>query len=421
MKSPKLDRRSSPAQGLRVSQPRSTLTATQLEELYENLDRQLDDAGIESQPEVAAQILEIISDPDAGMKDFADIIKTDPGLSARLLRLANSAYFAQRDPVTQLERACVILGLSRLRAVSLGFSLGRASSDPTSEIARRVWGASLFRACLATKVAERACPGLAAEAFVIGLMADCGMALTHLLLGDRYEEIICDPHPPATTFDREFKELEYTHVDVAVVLMRRWNIPDLIAKPISWHHTLPSSSDSKDPVHALHRVAFYVGQVGLNSDGLPNDSLPCLRIADAALGLNADALKPIISSAVTEYQATFELFNSFADRVGDLAALSSKVHDRLVEVVDDSLMRDLADKSSPFASFLLAGRQVEIESDSTKQATAYLRDERGQRIVSYQFAPGVGCERVLLEAFGLEPECDDEVGQLRTYLQRIAA
>ena len=275
--------------GLRVSQSRSTLTATQLEELYERLDRQLDDVGIESQPEVAAQILEIISDPDAGMKDFADIIKTDPGLSARLLRLANSAYFAQRDPVTQLERACVILGLSRLRAVSLGFSLGRASSDPTSEIARSVWGASLFRACLATKVAERACPHLSAEAFVIGLMADCGVSLAHMLLGDRYEALISDPHPPATIFDREFKELEYTHVDVAAVLMRRWNIPDLIAKPIAWHHTLPNN-DSREPVHALHRVAFYVGQVGLNTDGLPDSSLPCLR--DRRFGARPDGGEP---------------------------------------------------------------------------------------------------------------------------------
>jgi len=397
------------------------LTAAEIESLYEVIDRRLDHAGIESQPEVAAQMLELVSDPDAGMKDFADLIKTDAGLAARLLKLANSAFFAQRDPVTQIDRACVILGLARLRAVALGFQLGRASSDPDSEIARKVWGESVFRACLASKVAERSCPTLAAEAFVVGLMADCGVALTHKLIGDAYLDIIEDSSPPATTFDREFKELEFTHVDVASVLMRRWRIPDLIAKPIAWHHTLPGQSASKDPVHSLHKVAFYVGQVSLGHDGLPKESLPCLRIADTSLGLKPDDLERIIERAVKEYQATSDLFSDFAERLPDLAALSEKVHSRLIEVIDETLMHDLSEGDGAAASFLLAGRQIEIEPKSKDQATAFLRDDRGQRIVSYQFAPGVGSERVLLEAFGLEPEGEEEMAHLRLYLTKLAA
>ena len=404
-----------------VIKARCKLSASEIEALHRDLDRRLDGLGIESQPEIAAQMLELVSDPDAGMKDFADVIKMDPGLSARLLRLSNSAFFAQRDPVTQVDRACVILGLGRLRAVALGFQLGRASSDPGNEAARKIWGESVFRACLANKIAARSFPNLAAEAFVIGLMVDCGVTLCHRLLGDGYLAIAMDARPPATKFDKEFKHLPFTHVDVAAVLMRRWNIPDLITKPVSWHHTLPGDTRSTDPVHVLHRISFYVGQVGLGDDGLPTESLPCLRIADACLGLDARQLEPVIAAAVDEYRATFELFGEFADAVRDLDGLASKVHTRLVDIIDDSLMAELAEGDSQIASFLLAGRQVEIESESNRQAVAYLRDDQGQRIVSYQFAPGVGAERVILEAFGLEPGAEEELSQLRTYLTKLAA
>lgn len=404
-----------------MERPRSKLTVSEVADLHASLDRQLDGLGIESQPEIAAQMLELVSDPDAGMKDFADVIKTDAGLSSRLLRLANSAFYAQRDPVTQLDRACVILGLSRLRAVALGFQLGRASADPESEVARRIWGESVFRACLANKIAARICPVQAAEAFVIGLMVDCGVALSYRLLGDRYLPIVNDPRPPATTFDREFRQLPFTHVDVAAVLMRRWRIPDLLTKPVAWHHTLPGESRSRDPVQMLHRVSFYVGQVGLSDEGLPTESLPCLRVAKEMLGMERDDLEVVIADAVKEYQATFDLFSGFADAVHDVEALSAKVHQRLVDIVDDAMMTELSHPGSAVASFLLAGRQIEIELETRDQAIAYLRDDAGQRIVSYQFAPGVGAERVILEAFGLESEGEEEIAQLRAYVRKIAA
>ena len=404
-----------------VDKTRNKLTGAEIEILYAELDRRLDKAGIESQPEVAARMLELVSDPTAGMRELSQVIKTDPGLTTRLLRLANSAFFAQRDPVTQLDRACVILGLSRLRAVALGFQLGRASSDPESEIARKVWGESVFRACLANKIAARISPALAAEAFVVGLMADCGIALAHRLLGNDYRSILSDPRPPATTFDREFKELPFTHVDVGTVLMRRWRIPDLLAKPIAWHHTLPRPGKTGDQVQALHRIAFYVGQVGLDQDVQSTQSLPCLRIADSTLGLKSSDLASVIDAAQKEYHATFDVFGEFADAIHDVEALSEKVHDRLIDIIDETLMKDLGAGESPIASFLLAGRQVEIETQTEDRAIAYLRDDRGQRIVSYQFEPLPGAERVILEAFGLEPEGEEEIAHLRSYVTKLAA
>ncbi|MFY7896411.1 MAG: HDOD domain-containing protein, partial [Phycisphaerales bacterium] len=100
---------------------RSQISASELGDLYQLLDRKLDGVGLNSQPEVAIKLLEISRNKNAQLADYAKLIRNDQAVSGRVLRLANSAFFAQRRPVTTIDRACVVLGTDRLKAVSLGF------------------------------------------------------------------------------------------------------------------------------------------------------------------------------------------------------------------------------------------------------------------------------------------------------------
>src|SRR5262245_17360655 len=120
---------------------RKLLTAAELVDLRHDLVQKLDGIGVQSQPQVAMKILQLNARPDAQLKDYATIVKTDPALSGRLLKLANSAMFAQRKAVTTIDRACLLLGLERLCSVALGFQLSRAAAaEGQEELTRRVWG-----------------------------------------------------------------------------------------------------------------------------------------------------------------------------------------------------------------------------------------------------------------------------------------
>jgi HD-like signal output (HDOD) protein len=144
--------------------PRSALTPPEVVELQAEIDRRLTGLGLPTQPAVAARILALVANPDAGLKQYADVLRHDAALTGRLLRLANSAYFAQIKPVTTIERSCVLLGLERLKAVSLGFYLSRAAAtDPNHVLSRRVWTQSVLRACLAAEMARVTCPGYSAD------------------------------------------------------------------------------------------------------------------------------------------------------------------------------------------------------------------------------------------------------------------
>ena len=91
--------------------------------LQDELRRVFAKAKLPSNPAIAAQILELVNDPNSSVEQFAKTIQADAGLAARLMGMANSARFAQRSPATTIQRAVTLLGLRRIKTVALGFQL----------------------------------------------------------------------------------------------------------------------------------------------------------------------------------------------------------------------------------------------------------------------------------------------------------
>ena len=80
-------------------------------------------AKLPTNPAIAAEILGLTADPEASANQFTEVIKADAAMAARLLRMANSSQFGQRQPVTTIRRAVTVLGLRRVRMDALSFQL----------------------------------------------------------------------------------------------------------------------------------------------------------------------------------------------------------------------------------------------------------------------------------------------------------
>lgn len=391
--------------------------------LYASIDRELDRVGIDSRPEVAARVLELVANESAGMRDFAEVIRADAALTGRLLRLANSALFAQRQPVTTVERACVLLGLERLRAVALGFYLSRAAaSGSTSAISRRIWAQSVYRACLASELARRLCPSQAAEAFVIGLMLDCGLPLLLRLAGKDAQELLAAPRPPAVLFRLEQDRLPYTHVDVAAALMRRWRIPPLLARPIERHHTDPGPGRGGEPQRVLERLAYYVGAIHLAGEGGPGQQTPQADLAARVLELPGPELSSCVHSATRDFRATRELFADIADNLSEVDRIMDDVQRQLAEVMDETLAREFRcqTRNRP-ERFHIGDSVVEVAPGDNETLVAYLLDSRGRRLLAYEFLPEALDLGVLAEALGLEADAPGAFNELADYVRSAAA
>ncbi len=400
---------------------RSTLSPADEIELRAEIDRRLSGLGIETQPAVAAGILALVGDPEAGLRQYTDLIRNDVSLTGRLLRLANSAYFAQVRPVTTLERAGVLLGLERLKAVSLGFYLSRAAAtDRNHVLSRRVWAQSVLRACLGAELARLACPAHVAEAFTIGLMLDAGVPLLHRIFDKPVERILASGEPPGAQFRIEFEALPFTHVDVIAALVRRWSLPELLARPIERHHAPPDDADPHEPVSVLHRIAYYTGAVVLAPAPEARVAEPMEGVAQGLLAIRPEHLAAATRRAADEYAAIHDAFRGVADTMDDLSGLAERVHTQLLAVLDRSLADALREEAGPVL-FTIAGHRVEIETQRDGRAVAYLRDERGERLISHGFQVGRIDAAPLLDALGLDPVTPEHTRELDLHLRSLAA
>jgi len=404
---------------------RNLLSAAEVDEAHREIDRRLDRIGIDTQPEVAARILELVSNAGAGLKEYAAVIRTDPALSGRLLRAANSAFFAPRDPVTTVERAVVLLGLERIRAVSLGFYLSRAAADASGVLSRRVWGESVYRACLAAELSRRCCPGAVSEGFVIGLMLDAGVPLLVKLLGRGAEEIVEQRCAPTRQFHLESAGLAYTHVDVVAVLLRRWRIPEVLARPVERHHEAPASGPAPDPPRpsdTLHRIAYYVGAVCVDPTGATPDAPAQLSsVAERVLGIDTRELSLAVSRAGAEYEAASHLFGGVADAVANVEALGEAVHAKLVEVIDRSMCESINRETRLRPQrFEIEGSSVEVVLGEDGLITMYLLDGKHNRQSMQRFAPTPEGTASALALLGVQAS-EQELSAVRACVMSLAA
>lgn len=403
---------------------RKDITSADLEGLYARLDRMLDKVGIETQPKIAARLVELASDPDAQIKDYHSAIKTDWALTGRVLRLANSAFYAQRAPVTRLERALIVLGIERIKAVSLGFYLSRAAGAESARgVARKVWSQSVYRASLCTAMARSQCPHLVPEAFIVGLMLDCGQPLMAKLLGPAYEKVLEEHPSPVKLYAFEHEHLEFTHQDVVTVLARRWKLPALLARPIAWHHTMPSTGRSIDPATLMHRVAYYVGSLQLNTaTGLPTHRTPMSTVAQRLFEMGSTDLETIVMSAGREYASTAGLFGEFVDGIEDVDTLSDAVQAQLIEIMDEQMQRNVQTESRGGPEkLMISGMHVEVEPGRNGEVIAYINTSCGERLVSCTVNPSKETPESVGQMLGLEDASTGDLLDLIRIMQSLAA
>lgn len=406
-----------------MTKRRCELSATEINEVHDSIERQLDRIGLETQPKVAMRLMELVGDPDAQIKHYVDALKTDWTLTGRLLRLANSAFYAQRAPVTKLDRALVVLGLERTKAVTLGFYLSRAATAPGyKELSRKVWGSSVYRASLCAALAKRLFPAQSAEAFIVGLMLDSAQPLMAKLLGDSYLTLHAQHESPVKLFAVEFDTLPFTHVDVAAVMMKRWKLPPMLAKPIVWHHTLPPAGQTEDPTSQLQRMAYYAGAVQLGANNQADKEAPLPTIAARLFDLDSTDIEGIVKRAGSEYSATIELFSDVADRCGNLEQMTDELHRQLVELMDEQMSRSMRLETRGGTQHLtIGGQRIELEPGRAGDVIAFIAGASGERLMSCTIDPLADGPEVLCSRLGLDQAPAAEIDELMRAVRTMAA
>ncbi|MDX2116538.1 MAG: HDOD domain-containing protein [Planctomycetota bacterium] len=385
------------------------------------LMRRLGDSSVPTLPEVAVKVVQLVGNPNSSFRDFTEVVQTDQALTGRLLRTANSALFAQRAPVTQLQRAMVLLGLDRLKAMALGFHLSQAAAkDNGDDLFRRVWSLSLFRAWVAFRLTEFFDRRITGEAFIVGLMLDAGVPMMRKLAGEAYSKAVNHADLPAKQHLCELRELPFTHVDVIGALLRMWKIPPLLAKPIGLHHQSPESMNPQDADSVLHSVAYFVGSLQLDPNEHPAPTNAAAAVAKRLFGLESDDLVKTFKNAAADYRASRELFSEVLDADTTVEAILARANTELNGAVEN-FVEDSITAAPPALRFECDGLVLEMVPGAARRVTVFIADAAGNRLLSEEIDPAGKSSDELARMLMLEEAPADTVERVVEQLRGLAA
>jgi len=198
--------------------------------------------------QVIAKAQMVMSNPFSGLRELAEVIETDQGITTNALRVANSAYYGLSGKVTSINHASVLLGNKILGEIItmagargfLGENLRGYGLD--SGI---LWRHSLAVAVGSKLLAAKKCPELAEDAFSAGILHDAGMIMLDPYIFERkaaFDEIIGDGSH--TLLQAEKTILGINHAEVCAEMFGEWGLPRTLMKSVATHHRPASSGDA---------------------------------------------------------------------------------------------------------------------------------------------------------------------------------
>jgi diguanylate cyclase (GGDEF)-like protein len=212
-----------------------------------------------SVPAVVLEVLELCQQDDIAIPRVAKVLARDPALSAKVLTVANSAWYGVRSQVTTLDRALALLGINATLSLALSFSFvrglrrnaGRARFDHQA-----YWRRSTISAVSARVVGGHECTATPDELFLAGLLQDIGVLALNEAIPESYAPIIAE----AKGIHQELIEVERLrlgtdHAAVGAWLLESWNLPEKLSQAVRGSHQLVRAGDSP--------MAYFVGSVAL--------------------------------------------------------------------------------------------------------------------------------------------------------------
>jgi len=241
-----------------------------LRKIYSKIDE------IPTLPAVIPKLLSVMESDRTNASDIANIISTDPALTSKILKVANSAYYGFSQEILSLKLAMPLLGHNMVK--SLALSIGVIQSLPSGRRSpnfsdKGLWVHSLAVATLMQELGKRFRKGGNAEhLFIIGLLHDIGKVVLNQYVSDLFQEALEEVHNEgiAGLHIAESRLIGFDHGEIGAMLLTRWRFPDVISSSIAVHHQIDTPQGTNGRDVAMLRVANALPQeLGLGQDGNP--------------------------------------------------------------------------------------------------------------------------------------------------------
>lgn len=193
-------------------------------------------------PIVANKVISLVDNPKTRAADITSIVKQDPSLTARVMKLVNSAYYGFPREIATITHAIMILGFKDIKNLVLSASVFQMFNDNHKLLDKKaLWEHSIGAAIICKLFAKRVKFHDPEEAFVVGLLHDMGKVVLEMYWPKEYEAILEEAaNQNVWIRDVEYKHLNVTHSEIGYVLLDKWNLPKSVCRSIKFHHQIES-------------------------------------------------------------------------------------------------------------------------------------------------------------------------------------
>jgi HD-like signal output (HDOD) protein len=260
-------------------------------------------------PALHGRLTQVLEDPHATATQIADLLRQDAALTAKLLRLCNSAFYGFPYRIETVSRAVLIVGTRQLADLALATLVTRVFRGVPPDLADME---AFWQHAVGTAVAARVLATLRRETnverfFVAGILHDVGRLLLYTQRADQAREILREARRTgAPLIELERAALGWDHATLGGDLLAAWGLPPSLVEPVAFHH-----APGRAPAHPTEAAVVHVADalahaLELGSSG--EHGVPALDPAAwTRVGLDPQALRDVLDQMDRQFEEAVHL------------------------------------------------------------------------------------------------------------------
>lgn len=268
-------------------------------------------------PHVLIHLSRLVSDPKTDAKQVGAVLSSDPSLSAKVLRMANSAFYGMQSEISTISRATVVLGLNTVHSLALTSSvLEMFDMEEIGGIyftGEEFWKHSIATACVSKIICEETGNCIPEEGWIAGLLHDVGKIVLNQYFFAEFNDIMVTVNERDLLFVNAEKErLGVTHCNVGKWVVEKWGLPPMFPEAIATHHN-PQKAEIAPALSMTVHVADILCRVKKFGNGGDN-KVPFLdKRIFAEMGLTAQKCRNVMERMCEEAPKAFSILD-FVER-----------------------------------------------------------------------------------------------------------
>jgi diguanylate cyclase (GGDEF)-like protein len=284
-------------------------------------------------PTVASEIITLTAREDTTLSDIANLVSKDTALSAKILKVSNSAFYSFAQQISSINQAVSILGINAVRSLVLSFSFltMKGGKKKVHFNFERFWKNSLASAVASKLIMERVKGADTEEIFICGLLQNLGELILARTFPERYDEVL------AKISEEQYDALnaeEYTfgtsHPTIGYEVAKNWGFPEVLLLPILYHHDPSQYKGGNEKIEVTCKASYLSDLLIsiLYSDKPQEFHKRFRKEAKNLLGLKNEDLEHILSEVHIQ-----------VDQAGDYFGLHIKNTKSIQEILQEANIR----------------------------------------------------------------------------------